>query len=82
MFASVLRPESGASALSNRFAFSFCLDPLRLPGSSALGRSSAEPTPAPLPPLLLPVVRPARTGEALSQLAIAQASRGVPDWDM
>jgi hypothetical protein len=72
VLASVLKPEAGTSVVSNRFAFSFAVDP---PGSTSSGSGSGSAV------AVLPLVRPSTTSEALRQLEVLKASAHVPDWD-
>ena len=60
VLASILRPETGESRVSNSFAFSFLLPP------------GAPP---------VREVFPTRTGEALRQREVVEASGRVPDFD-
>ena len=73
VFASVLRPSDGSSVLSNRFAYSFCLDPVFGEAGGAVG-------PAVGLPQRPPRVHPAHTSEAMRQLEVLAASEQVPDW--
>ena len=75
VFASVLKPGEASSQLSNRFAFSFCLDPSddqKAKNGGAAGASSPR----------VPEVFPERTGDAIKQNQVLEASRNVPDWVM
>ena len=66
VFASVLQPEDCNSALSNRFAFTFCID------SQSTADSSVP---------VIPTVLPSITSEAIKQLEILDASSKIPDWE-